>query len=174
MTTEPNDIPAPRARFDVVCFGADGREQWRDAAENVVTREGKALALDALFGATAKPPAWYIILAGAGAKAAADTAASHGAWTEFTAYGAASRPAIAFGAATTVSTTGAQVANSGGAVAFTISGGGGTVAGAGLITDATKGGTAGVLYNVADFTSGAKTVAATETLNVTVTLTFAA
>lgn len=168
-------IAAPSARFDVVCIGADGEEKWRDHASNVVTLEGKTLNLNVFFGATAKPSNWYIILANAGTKAAADTAASHAGWTEYQNYSNATRHGLTFGAATTVSTTGAQVTNTGGtAVAASISGAGGTVAGAGVITDNTKGGTAGTLYNIADFTGGSKAVASGDTLNITITLSFAA
>ena len=167
-----DDLPAPRARFDFVCYDEDGNEKWRDHGHNVVTLEGKTLNLNVFFGATAKPGAWYILLAGTGTKAATDTLGTHAGWAEYANY-TGTRPAITFGAATTVNTTGAQVTNTGGtAVTFAISGAGGTVASAGVCTAAS--GTTGTLWNVVDFTGGSRAVAAGDSLNVTISESFAA
>lgn len=159
--------PAPRAAFAFECLGPDGAVKWRDGFSNVVTTSGKQNLLDVYLGATAKP-SWFVILKGTGTPAAGDTLATHATWTEATPY-TGNRPAITFGAATVVNTTGAQVVN-GTAVSFAITATA-TVAGAGVCTAAT--GTTGTLYNVGDF-AAARSVASGDTLAVTITLSMAA
>jgi hypothetical protein len=96
--------------------------------------------------------------------AAADTLASK-AWTEYTDY-AGSRKAVTFGTATTADPS--VINNSASPASFTISGAGGTVAGAFLCTVAS--GTSGVLFSASDFQSpGDRVVVAGDTLNVTYT-----
>jgi hypothetical protein len=96
--------------------------------------------------------------------AAADTLASK-AWTEFTDY-AGSRKAVTFGTATTADPS--VINNSASPASFTISGAGGTVAGAFLCTVAS--GTSGVLFSESDFQSpGDRVVVSGDTLNVTYT-----
>jgi hypothetical protein len=96
--------------------------------------------------------------------AAADTLASK-AWTEYTDY-AGSRKVVTFGTATTADPS--VITNSASPSSFTISGGGGTVAGAFLCTVAS--GTSGVLFSESDFQSpGDRVVVAGDTLNVTYT-----
>jgi hypothetical protein len=96
--------------------------------------------------------------------AAADTLASK-TWTEFTDYTGA-RKAVTFGTATTADPS--VISNSASPSQFTISGAGGTVAGAFLCT--VSSGTSGVLFSESDFQSpGDRVVAAGDTLNVTYT-----
>jgi hypothetical protein len=99
------------------------------------------------------------------AYAAGDTLASHIGWTEFTNY-SGSRKAVTFGTATTADPS--VISNSASPSQFSITGGGGTVAGAFLCTVAS--GTSGVLFSEADFQSpGDRVVVAGDTLNVTYT-----
>lgn len=149
---------APFMVFDFVCIGADGAVKWRERVHNVVCTAGKTDIIDKYLKGSAYTAAWYLILAGAGTKSAADTLASHAGWTESTPY-AGNRPAITWGSTSGGSNTSSAVSISINATA--------TVAGAGCCTVNT--GTSGVLYNVSDF-AASRNVVSGDTLNVTVTL----
>ncbi len=149
---------APFMVFDFVCIGADGAVKWRERARNVVCTAGKTDIIDKYLKGSAYTAAWFLILAGAGTKSAADTLASHAGWTESTPY-AGNRPAITWGSTSGGSNTSSAVSISINATA--------TVAGAGCCTVNT--GTSGVLYNVSDF-AASRNVVSGDTLNVTVTL----
>lgn len=153
---------APRATFDFECRGADGQIRWKESIGNVVTTAGKIAALERMFR-TNVSPAWYLLLAGAGTKAAADTLASHAGWTEATPY-AGNRPTITWNAAAANGAAGRIVSQQ---ISIAITGTA-TIGGVGTAAAAT--GTAGVLYNVADFAGGARGVQSDDTLNVTITL----
>jgi hypothetical protein len=87
------------------------------------------------------------------------------AWTEYTDY-AGSRKLVTFGTATTADPS--VISNSAAPSSFTISGAGGTVAGAFLST--VSSGTAGILFSESDFQSpGDRVVVSGDTLNVTYT-----
>ena len=102
--------------------------------------------------------------------AAADTLASHAGWTEFTNYSGA-RKALTFGTATTANPS--VISNTASPSAFTISGAGGTVAGAFLCT--VSSGTSGTLFSEADFQSpGDRVVVSGDTLNVVYTFSLTA
>mgnify|MGYP003345642699 CR=1 FL=1 len=120
------------------------------------------------FTGSSYTAAWYLgLITGPGSGTTyvgTDTLASH-SWTEFTNYSGA-RKAVTFGTATTADPS--VIDNSGSVAQFTISGGGGTVAGAFLCT--VSSGTSGVLFSEADFQSpGDRVVVAGDTLNVTYT-----
>ena len=151
-------VEAPFMLFDFVCIGADGAVKWCERVHNVVCTAGKTDILDKYLKGSAYTAAWYLILAGAGTNAAADTLASHAGWSEATPY-AGNRPAITWGSTTAGSNTSS-------AVSISITGTA-TVAGAGCCT--VNSGTSGVLYNVSDF-AASRSVVSGDTLNVTVTL----
>lgn len=151
-------VDAPHIVYEVVCRGADGREQWRERFHNLVTTEGKTDLIDKYFKGSAYTAAWYLGLKGAGSAAAGDTLASHAGWTELTPY-SGNRPGITWG------TTSAG-SNTASGVAFSITGSA-TVAGAFICTAAS--GTTGTLYSAGDF-SAARTVASGDTLTVTPTV----
>ena len=91
--------------------------------------------------------------------------ATHAGWTEYSDYSGA-RKALTFGTATTADPS--VIDNSASVAQFTISGAGGTVAGAFLAT--VSSGTSGTLFSEADFQSpGDRVVVAGDTLNVTYT-----
>lgn len=46
--------------FHLECYSEDGQLKWKDEAKNTVLRVGKQLALDILFGATAKVTTWHL------------------------------------------------------------------------------------------------------------------
>lgn len=124
-----------------------GRVAWRQRRRNLVCTAGKNLVLNNAFGTSAWTPSWFIGLKGAGTIAAGDTAASHAGWSELTTYSQATRPAFVRGTA-----SGGSVDNSASKAQFTANASM-TVAGFGMWTDSTKGGTTGTLYGAADFAS---------------------
>lgn len=149
---------APKFRYQVECVGPDGVVKWVEDVTNVVTTEGKNYLIDTFFKLGTLPTGWYMGLAGTGTKAAADTLASHAAWSELNPY-TGNRPAITFGTTSAGSNTATAVSY---AINATT-----TVYGAFVANVNT--GTTGKLYSVSDF-SGSKAVASGDTLNVTLTV----
>ena len=164
--------------FTVTCTDADGNLRWEETFKNLVVNVGKSDLLGKYFAGTAYTAAWYLGLVDGGTSPtynAADTMASHAGWTENTGYSQATRPAAAFGAAS-ASGGGAGSAGTGtivtSATAFSINSvilPSGTIAGAFLVSNSTKGGTTGTLYSAGSFTTGNRTVLSGDTLNVTYT-----
>jgi hypothetical protein len=153
--------------FKVTCFDADGNQKWADEFHNLVVNEGLQDLNTQFFKGSGYTAAWYLgLVTGPGAGvtyAATDTLASK-AWTEFTNY-TGNRKLVTFGTATTADPS--VISNSASQSVYTISGAGGTVAGAFLTTVST--GTSGVLFSEGNFTGGDKIVALGDTLNVTYT-----
>jgi hypothetical protein len=161
--------------FNVECVGEDGQVKWTETFPNQVTTVGRNDMLDKYFEGSAYTAVWYMGLvdnASFTAYAAGDTLASHTGWLEFLNYtisgSSTNRATISFGTPSSGSLAST-------ATAFTISGAGGTVLGA-LVTvtqarNTSSNGGAGVLYSAGSFTGGARTVVATDTLNVTYTAT---
>jgi hypothetical protein len=121
------------------------------------------------FKASGYTATWYLgLILGPGSSttiAAGDTLALHGGWTEYTDY-AGNRPAITFGTPTTADPS--VITNSATPTSFSISGAGGTIAGAFVCNAAT--GTSGVLFSASDFQApGDRIVVSGDTLNVTYT-----
>lgn len=152
-------LVAPRMRV-VVGHHRDGALLWRRVFFNVVTTVGKNDVIDKYFKGSAYTAAWYLGLAGAGTKAAADTLASHAGWSEVNPY-SGNRPAITFGTTSSGSNTAVTVA-------YTCNG---SATVAGLFLASVNTGTSGILYNAVDFTGGSRAVISGDTLNVTPTLT---
>jgi hypothetical protein len=154
--------------YTVQCFDKDGNLKWEDTAHNLVVNQGLKDMNDKYFSGSAYTAAWYLgLVTGPGSGttfAAGDTLASHAGWTEFTNY-SGNRKAVTFGAATTADPS---VITNPAAVAFTITGAGGTVAGAFLSSVAT--GTSGILFSESDFQApGDRIVVAGDVLNATYT-----
>lgn len=152
--------------FHVQCFDAEGNLKWEDKSHNLVVNQGLKDMNDKYFSGAAYTAAWYLgLITGPGSGtsfAAGDTLASHAGWTEFTDY-SGNRGAVTFGAATTADPS---VITNPSAVSFTITGAGGTVAGAFLASVAT--GTSGILFSESDFQSpGDRVTVAGDVLNVT-------
>lgn len=155
--------------FHVQCFDKDGNLKWEDQMHNLVVNQGLQDMNTQYFKGATYTAAFYLgLVTGPGSGttyAAGDTLASHIGWTEFTNY-SGSRKAVTFGTATTADPS--VISNSASPSQFSITGGGGTVAGAFLCTVAS--GTSGVLFSEADFQSpGDRVVVAGDTLNVTYT-----
>lgn len=158
---------APRARFLFECFGPDGELKWIDEAWNLVTTQGKTDILEKYFRGSAYTAGWFIGLIDSVSYSSivtGDTAASHAGWTEATAYSEANRPAFSPAAASAGS-----LDNSASKATFSINATK-TIKGAFTISNNTKGGTTGVLYNAALFGSGDRGVANGDTLAVSMTL----
>jgi hypothetical protein len=154
--------------YHVQCLDKDGNLKWEDSMHNLVVNEGLQSMNTQYFKGSSYTAAFYLgLITGPGSGtsyAAADTLASHAGWTEYTDYSGA-RKAVTFG---TASTADPSVIATSAAVSFTISGSGGTVAGAFLCT--VSSGTSGVLFSEADFQSpGDRVVVSGDTLNVTYT-----
>lgn len=154
--------------FHVQCLDKDGNVKWETSEHNLVVNEGLQNMNTQYFKGSTYSAAFYLgLITGPGSGttfAAADTLASK-AWTEFTNY-SGSRKAVTFGTATTADPS--VISNSASPSSFTISGGGGVVAGAFLCT--VSSGTSGVLFSESDFQSpGDRTVVSGDTLNVTYT-----
>ncbi|WDI31606.1 hypothetical protein PUV54_00160 [Hyphococcus flavus] len=156
-------------RYDIVCVDKDGNEKWRDVADNLVVTTGLNDLLDKYFKGSAYTAAHYIGLTDDSPTiAAGDTMASHAGWAEATGYDEAARQDFTPG-----TVAAGSVDNSGNVASFSINASD-TIGGLFLATNATKGGTSGILYGVAAFTGGDKAVDDGDTLNVTATATAAA
>ncbi len=154
-------IDAPFFTFDVECR-RDGKRIWRDQFRNTVMTAGKNDLLDKYFGGSSYTAAWYMGLIQSdsySAIAAGDTMASHAGWQECTSYDESARPTCAFSAAS----SGSKALSS--ALAFTISASK-TVKGAFIVTNATKGGTSGILYSAGLFTGGDRVVVDNDVISV--------
>ena len=137
--------------YTVTCTDADGNVKWEEAFPNLVVNVGKTNLLSTYFTGSSYTATWYLGLVDGGSSPtynAADTMASHSGWTENTGYSNSTRPAPTWGSAS-ASGGGAGTAGTGTisttATAFSINATG-TIAGAFLVTNSTKGGTTGTLY----------------------------
>lgn len=147
----------------------DGEVIWEDVIHNLVTTVGKNLVLDAVFAA-ASSGSVFMGLKGTGSAVVGDTQASHAGWNEV---GSANAPTYSgtrksptFSAASGSSKTTSS------AVAFTFTGSG-TVAGCFINVGGTSAidNTTGTLFSAGDFSGGSRTVASSDVINVTYTVT---
>lgn len=161
---------ALHGRFEIACYGPDGRVKWKDTIENLVTTVGKNSVLDKFLDLGAAHSAIHLGLKGTGAAAIGNTMGSHAPWLEV---GGANAPAYtgnrkvpAFSAASGAS----KVMSSAASFAITSAG---TVSGCFIVMSGavTKDDTTGTLYSAGDFTQGDKSVSNGDTLNVTYTAT---
>jgi hypothetical protein len=154
--------------YKVECFDADGYLKWEDEFPNLVVNEGLQDLNNKYFKGVTYSATWYLgLVTGPGAGntyAAGDTLVTHTGWTEYTDY-SGNRKAVTFGTPTLADPS--VIDNSGSPSVFTISGAGGTIAGAFLTSVAT--GTSGILFSEGNFTGGDKIVASGDTVNVTYT-----
>jgi hypothetical protein len=146
----------------ISCRDSLGRVKWREMLRNGITTAGLTNILGTYFGALTQNADWYFGLidnAGYSAIAAADTMSSHAGWTENIKYDSETRPAWTMGAAanaaiaTSTVTTFATSVNS-------------TIRGIFLASNATKGGTTGILWSTALFNT-ARSFSASDTWEVT-------
>jgi len=154
--------------FNVQCLDKDGNLKWETEFPNLVVNEGLKDMNTKYFSGSSYTAAWYMgLITGPGSGtsfSASDTLASHAGWTEYTDYSGGVRPAITFGTPTLADPS--VITNT--PTSFSISGSGGTVAGA-FVCSVTSG-TSGILFSAADFQSpGDRVVVSGDTLNVTYT-----
>lgn len=147
----------------VVCKDSNGNVKWTDEGPNLIVNTG----INYILGTAILDSATlYVGLTEASpTPAAGDTMSSHAGWAEAAGYSEGTRPAWGQGAAASQAVTNAT------AVDFTMSGADTSIGGAFITTDSTKDGTSGTLIAVKAFTGGNKTVAASDTLSVTYTVT---
>lgn len=169
----------PRGVFQLVHRSKDGQILDKQTIFNLVTNQGKNYILDAAFNTTALTTVtdafYFAIFAGAFTPAAGSTYSSPGG-TENTNYTEALRQTWGAGAASGQSVTNASAAT------ITADTGGITVTGIGVVFSPTEqtGGAAGDIDTKGDTTcsdgtllseaSASKTLAATETLDITYTV----
>lgn len=152
--------------LDLAAFPME--EKWAEQMRNTVMTAGKNDLLDKYFAGSGYTAAWYVgVISSASysAIAAADTMSSHAGWLEANAtnapnYDEATRPALTFSAA-----SGGSKATSAASV-FTIAATG-TLKGAFVTSNNTKGGTTGILYSAALFGTGDRAVVDNDVVNVT-------
>lgn len=153
-------------RYMVECRDAAGNLKWSEVIDNLVTTVGKNDALDKYLAGSAYTAAWYLGLISATSYttgvAVGDTAASHTGWAEDQNYSQGARPTAAFSAAS----AGSKALSS--ALTFSINATT-TIKGCFLVSNATKGGTSGILYSAGLFSGGDKAVGNGDTLNVSYT-----
>ena len=168
------DTAAATGVYKIQCFDAQGNLKWEAESKNLVVNVGLQDMNAKYFTGSAYTAAWYIGLYGAGASntpAAGDTMSSHAGWTENTGYSNATRPACTFATPTTANPSVAT--NSASPASFTINATS-TVGGAFLTSNNTVGGSTGILFSAADFGApGDRSVASSDILNVTYTLSLA-
>lgn len=152
--------------YRVECW-RDGRLVWSDEFHNLVVTTGLNKYLDATLKTGLASPTWYVgLVTGPGAGntyVLADTMASHAGWAEAVGYSNANRPTWTPGAIAAGS-----VDNSAAKAVFNINAPA-TIAGCFMVDNNTKGGSAGTLLGVGNFTGGDRAVQSGDTLNVTVT-----
>ena len=171
--TSPAEKMTALGYFTIQCYDKDGKLKWEATNHNLVVNQGLQYMCGTALTSVAQITTWFIGLYGAGASntpAAGDTMASHAGWTEVVPYSNATRPACTFATATTANPSVAT--NSASVASFNINATA-TVGGAFLTSDNTKSGTTGTLFSAADFTGGDRSVASSDTLNVTYTLSLA-
>jgi hypothetical protein len=133
--------------------GETGLVKYSETFSNLVVNQGKQDLLTVYFsdGTATASSSWFMGLisnSGYSAIAAADTAASHAGWTEFTGYSQATRPLwgqVAPGSGVTTITNTSPAT-------FDITSSG-TLKGGFIITNSTKGGTTGKLWSAALFSA---------------------
>ena len=156
--------------FRIQCRDREGNVKWEEQSHNLVVNVGLQDMNAKYFTGSGYTATWYLGLYGAAASnnpAAGDTMALHAGWTEVTAYSQATRPQCVFGTPTTADPSVAT--NSASPAAYSINGTT-TIGGAFLTSSNTKGGTAGILFSAADFSSpGDRSVVSGDTLTVSYT-----
>ena len=172
--TKSGESALALGQFNFECVGADGKVKWTDSVPNLVVNVGLAYMAGSALTSVSPITSWFIGLYGAAASntpAAADTMSSHAGWTENVGYSNATRVACTFVTATTANPSVAT--NSASPAAFNINATS-TVGGAFLTSGSAKSGTAGTLFSASDFTSpGDRSVVASDTINVTYTMSLA-
>jgi len=160
-----------------VSFGGEGRFELLNRSggllaegclDDPIVNVGLDMILNTALGGQTQIATWYMgLITGGATLANADTTSAVATWPEFTTYTPATRPEWTDNAPTTT-----QVLTNSSPIEFTISTGG-TLEGIFIASIATKSSTSGTLWASAAFTSAPLTVAATDVLRVTYSVTAA-
>lgn len=151
--------------FSIICRDNDGNIKWEDTTHNLVVNGGLQHILDVLFAGDTQVTTWYAgLTASTPTPAAADTLSSHTGWTEFTSYADNRKEYVDVRSAQSVT-------NSASKASFAINGSG-TVGGAFICSAAS--GTIGTLLAVSALSSGDRTVADGDTVELTYTFSASA
>lgn len=150
------------------CYSRDGAIKWEVIEpHNMVVNDGLAKLLDVMFIGSTQIATWYCGLIGTGGTVASgDTVATHGGWTELTNYATAARATFVF------ARTDLVASNSASTISYAINTAG-SVMGAFIVSDATKGGSLGTLFSGVAFTAGDKSTSDGDTLTITYALSAA-
>lgn len=156
--------------YTATCYDKDGNIKWTDTFNNTVVTVGKNSLLNVYLGASTQITSWYVGLISStsySAIAAGDTIASHAGWLEA---GGANAPTYSESVRQTMSFSAASSGSksSSSPVSFNITGTG-TIKGAFLVSESTKGGVTGTLYSAGLFTVGDKIVSSGDIVNVNYT-----
>lgn len=164
--TSADDTLDLQGEYHVECEDEDGNVKWEETISNIVVNAGLDHALAVTLSGATQSSSWYLgLVDGATAPtfAAGDTMASHSGWSVNTDYSETARQVWSEGGVSAQS-----LDNSGSVATFSVNATS-DIAGAFLVDDSTKGGTAGTLFAGGAF-SATRTVASGDTLNVTYTL----
>lgn len=159
-------------RYKLECRDQAGAIKWSVEEDNLVVNVGLQYMAGTALTSTAQITTWYLgLITGPGVTTnAADTMSSKG-WTEFTGYSNSTRVAPSLAAATNANPS--VVTNSGSPATFNINATG-TVGGAFLTSNSTKGGTSGTLFSEKAFSSpGDRAVVSGDVISVTYTFSLA-
>lgn len=144
----------------IKCYDRYGKLKWRTKQKNLVVDEGIQHILDVTFDSAAQNATWYTGLTSASpSPSASDSMSSHSGWVEFTDYSEATRPEYID------SRTENQVDNDGNEAEFNINSDG-TIGGAFLTSNSTKGGSSGVLLCATSFNAGNRTLSSGDIVKV--------
>lgn len=158
-------IKVPRTRYLVECHDAQGNLKWVEDIPNIVFDRAIEDMLGIYFKGQPQRTAWYLGLLNTGASLLpTDTAAAHPGWSENTNYTAGQRQPANFGVISDK-----RMSNALNKAIFTMTAPAGNIVGVFLISDPTKGGTTGMLYAAAAFSS-VKNTEATDTITVSATV----
>jgi hypothetical protein len=160
-------------RYKLECRDKDGNLKWVIEEDNLVVNVGLQYMAGTALTSTTQITNWYLgLITGPGVTTSATDTMSSKGWTEFTGYSNANRVAPTLTAATNANPS--VVTNSGSPANFNINATG-TVGGAFLTSDNTKGGTTGTLFSEKAFSSpGDRSVVSGDILAVTYTFSLSA
>jgi hypothetical protein len=158
----------PKGQFQLECYDKDGKLKWIEKLKNIVVDEGLNDILDVYLSGATQSTSWYVGLKGSNQTPAAGwNAAGIGTqFTEFTAYTEGTRQAW-----TEAGVSSKQITNSASPAQFNINNTG-TVYGAFIINNNTKGGATGKMWCCSNF-DASRAVANGDLLKVTYTVTSA-
>ena len=159
-------------RYRVECRDAEGNIKWVIEEDNLVVNVGLQYMAGTALTSTTQITTWYLgLITGPGVTTSATDTISSKGWTEFTGYSNANRVTASLTAATNANPS--VVTNSGTPANFNINATG-TVGGAFLVSNNTKGGTTGTLFSEKAFSSpGDRSVVSGDILAVTYTFSLA-